>query len=137
MRPPYYQAGEAPVSMRGRLPCGLNPKPQISLQQVFLDAQRGRAGLAAARFHAALIRLVEDLIARFNITTLGFSGGVFQNALLVRGIRERLGDRLPLWWHRDLSPNDECISAGQLASMYFFARGRKEGRKELTEGLLT
>lgn len=93
--------------------------PAQVLEQVFIDAQRGDTGLAAARFHAAMISLVGEIAERFNARTLGFTGGVFQNQLLVKGILDTFGDKLPMLWHRDFSPNDESISLGQLASVYF------------------
>ncbi|MCB0299344.1 MAG: hypothetical protein KDE52_04765, partial [Calditrichaeota bacterium] len=43
----------------------------------------------------------------------GFSGGGFQNALLVDLSKLILGD-YQLFFHRHLSPNDENISFGQL-----------------------
>ena len=94
-------------------------EPSALLAQVFVDAQKEGPGLASARFHSGMIELVCELVDRFGISRLGFSGGVFQNALLVQGIREKLGAEVSLFWHREFSPNDENISLGQLASVYF------------------
>ena len=46
---------------------------------------------------------------------MAFSGGVFQNALLVDFIIELLQHKKQLFFHQQLSPNDECIGFGQLA----------------------
>jgi hydrogenase maturation protein HypF len=52
------------------------------------------------------------------VSKIAFSGGVLQNGLLVDMIIERLGGRYELFFHRELSPNDECISYGQLVGYY-------------------
>jgi hydrogenase maturation protein HypF len=49
------------------------------------------------------------------IKHLAFSGGVFQNALLTDLILKRLGNNYKMYFHKQLSPNDECIGFGQLA----------------------
>ncbi|MBL7776509.1 MAG: carbamoyltransferase HypF, partial [Saprospiraceae bacterium] len=68
----------------------------------------------AARFHRTLIDIVR-LQARQNAcTTLAFSGGVWQNALLVDLAIEHLQPEFRLLFHRQLSPNDESIALGQL-----------------------
>ena len=45
---------------------------------------------------------------------LAFSGGVWQNALLVDLAIDVLGEKFYLHFHEKLSPNDENISFGQL-----------------------
>jgi hydrogenase maturation protein HypF len=71
--------------------------------------------ILAYRFHVALVNWIEEVAIREEISTLAFSGGVFQNALLVELIHKRLGHQYQLHFHRQLSPNDECIAFGQLA----------------------
>jgi len=51
---------------------------------------------------------------KFEIKKLAFSGGVFQNALLVDLIIEYLSGDYQLLFHRDISPNDEGVPFGQL-----------------------
>jgi hydrogenase maturation protein HypF len=48
---------------------------------------------------------------------IGFSGGVFQNSLLVSMIAHLNQGQRKLYFHRELSPNDENIAFGQL--MYY------------------
>lgn len=110
--------------------------PSGILWQVHQDARRGDQGLAAARFHSAMVSLVGEIAERYDTRLMGFSGGVFQNALLVGGIREKLGERMCLLWHSDFSPNDECISVGQLAANYFRARVNEEHSLRQPERLL-
>ncbi|MCB0270089.1 MAG: carbamoyltransferase HypF [Calditrichaeota bacterium] len=64
-------------------------------------------------FHFSLIKLIEKIAVSHGLKHLGFSGGVFQNALLVDLSKLILGD-YQLFFHRHLSPNDENISFGQL-----------------------
>jgi hydrogenase maturation protein HypF len=46
---------------------------------------------------------------------IAFSGGVFQNSLLTELVIGQLSPKAYLYFHRQLSPNDECIGFGQLA----------------------
>ena len=63
----------------------------------------------------SLARLVEVLADNFNIDRIAFSGGVFQNALLVDMIKKLLAGNKHLYFHIQLSPNDENIGFGQIA----------------------
>ena len=58
---------------------------------------------------------MEQVSDIFDINDLAFSGGVFQNALLTEMITEQLSVNKRVHFHRQLSPNDECIALGQLA----------------------
>ncbi|WP_460956877.1 carbamoyltransferase HypF [Spirosoma litoris] len=69
----------------------------------------------AANFHYTLVQAVAAIARQTGIQQLAFSGGVFQNALLVDWLRYELEPTYQLYFHRQLSPNDECISFGQLA----------------------
>ena len=77
----------------------------------------------AAKFHYTLIKAVQVIAQRANVSTLAFSGGVFQNALLVDMARHQLDGRYDLYFHRQLSPNDEGVSFGQVMS-YFIQKKR-------------
>ena len=68
----------------------------------------------AAHFHFLLVKYIENVAINQNIRQLAFSGGVFQNGLLVDLITHYLGDNFDLYFHKELSPNDENISFGQL-----------------------
>ncbi len=68
----------------------------------------------AFRFHSTLVHLVGLVSEKYSIENIAFSGGVFQNGLLVSLIHERLSGRFKLHFHKELSPNDENISFGQL-----------------------
>ncbi|MFO7674590.1 MAG: hypothetical protein R6V74_12855, partial [Lutibacter sp.] len=52
-----------------------------------------------------------------NYKHIAFSGGVFQNTTLVDLLIELAPKEIKLYFHKDLSPNDENIAVGQL--MYY------------------
>ncbi|MCB0586913.1 MAG: carbamoyltransferase HypF, partial [Phaeodactylibacter sp.] len=84
-----------------------------------------RTEYIAAKFHRSLIGVVEMVAKRAGVEKLAFSGGVFQNALLVDMAQHYLGKKYSLYFHRQLSPNDESVSFGQL--MCYFISKQKSG----------
>ncbi len=68
----------------------------------------------ALKFHLSLIEIIKLVAEKYQIEDLAFSGGVFQNALLVDLILKNLSKDYNLHFHKQLSPNDENISYGQL-----------------------
>lgn len=71
----------------------------------------------AAEFHITLVNYIILVANKLKIHNLAFSGGVFQNALLVDMLLDFMGNDFQLYFHKELSPNDEGIPFGQL--MYF------------------
>lgn len=71
--------------------------------------------LIAWKVFFSLAKMVAQLSNHFYIDKIAFSGGVFQNALLNDLLIERLSFKRKLFFHQQLSPNDECIGFGQLA----------------------
>ena len=74
--------------------------------------------LIAARFHNSLVRLLaaacETVREQTGLNTVALSGGVFQNALLLTRLKERLESRgFEVLIHRLTPPNDGSISLGQ------------------------
>lgn len=69
----------------------------------------------AWKFFYSLAKAIARTSNHFFIDKIAFSGGVFQNALLVDMIIEILQHKRQLYFHQQLSPNDECISMGQVA----------------------
>lgn len=68
----------------------------------------------AAYFHFLLVKYIEKVALLQNTKQLAFSGGVFQNGLLVDLLIHHLGDKFDLYFHKSIAPNDENISFGQL-----------------------
>jgi hydrogenase maturation protein HypF len=99
--------------------CGataIDPAPVLSA--VIADVRAGvRTGVIGARFHHAVADLVVDLAVSGAALsrTAALSGGVFQNALLLRlvvpGLRAKGFDVIT---HRRVPPNDGGIALGQL-----------------------
>jgi len=90
--------------------------PTASLMQAIAqDVSKGREpGYIAARFHRSLVHLVEIIAGHLQVQNIAFSGGVFQNALLIDMAVQHLGGKYRLYFHRHLPPNDENIAFGQL-----------------------
>ncbi|MEM8898277.1 MAG: carbamoyltransferase HypF [Bacteroidota bacterium] len=85
------------------------------VDQILIDV---RIGLAveeiALKFHLSLVEMVRLTAEYLRCEKIAFSGGVFQNALLVDLMIQQLGQDYTLHFHKQLSSNDENISFGQL-----------------------
>jgi hydrogenase maturation protein HypF len=68
----------------------------------------------AAKFHYSLVQCIRIIAEQYHIKKLAFSGGVFQNTVLVDLLIHQLQDDFQLFFHKQLSPNDENIAFGQL-----------------------
>lgn len=88
---------------------------KLLMTNIIIDLQKGKAKkFIAAKFHFSLMKLVKIIATNLNIQKIAFSGGVFQNGLLVDLIQHHLAEDFELYFHQELSPNDENISFGQL-----------------------
>jgi hydrogenase maturation protein HypF len=97
--------------------CFENNHPQIDkmLQGILLDLELSiKPNLIAWKFHKSLAEIISQTASQQKIQNLAFSGGVFQNKLLVDLIIQNLNKKHQLHFHKQLSPNDECIAYGQL-----------------------
>jgi hydrogenase maturation protein HypF len=88
------------------------------IRKIVSDTKKGSLsrGEIALKFHVTLVRSIELFAITHHLSHLAFSGGVFQNAVLVDLLHRDLNDQFELYFHRDLSPNDECISYGQMVT---------------------
>ncbi|HEY9074730.1 MAG TPA: hypothetical protein VIN67_11420, partial [Desulfobaccales bacterium] len=78
------------------------------------------AGRIAARFHNSLVRLLtaacELVRDQTGLDLVALSGGVFQNALILKQLSDSLEKRgFTVLTHHLTPPNDGCISLGQVA----------------------
>jgi hydrogenase maturation protein HypF len=97
---------------------GKNIPVRCIFRQIIADVANGiPQERIAAKFHVTLVNVIESAAKYFSLTRIAFSGGVFQNSLLVDLILDKLSPRFQLYFHRQLPPNDECISFGQLSWM--------------------
>ena len=97
----------------------------VRWQELFLDIvddieNRVPPSAVAYRFHYTLGKIIEKLSMlvkqEYNINKDVFSGGVFQNWLLSQITLEELHNKgFLVYTHSRFSPNDSCISVGQVA----------------------
>jgi hydrogenase maturation protein HypF len=88
--------------------------------------QQKDTGTIAWKVFFSLVKMIEQLSDHFHIYKIAFSGGVFQNALLNEMLNEHLNNKRKLYFHQQLSPNDECIGFGQLACFSIFSKTANE-----------
>ena len=89
--------------------------PLYLLQKLVDDLSEGREpGECSLRFHITLVDLVRHMALKLNLHHLAFSGGVLQNVLLNDLLLQLLSKEFKLYFHRELSPNDENIAFGQV-----------------------
>ena len=97
-----------------------------------LDIKKGKEkNYIAAKFHYSLVCLLENVAKNINIEKICFSGGVFQNALLVDWIQKEYEGKCQLFFHKNLSPNDENISFGQM--VYYDNNIKRKTNKQLSK----
>lgn len=91
-----------------------------TVEMILRDRQNGEpVGAIAYRFHRALVEWCGAAATAHGVKKIAFSGGVFQNALLVDLCFEILHPDFDLYFHQQLSPNDENIAFGQLTHHYY------------------
>jgi hydrogenase maturation protein HypF len=73
--------------------------------------------MIAYKVFSSLAKAIAETGNAASIEMVAFSGGVFQNVLLTDLVQQELKNK-QLYFHRQLSPNDECIGFGQLASYF-------------------
>ena len=89
---------------------------KILFRQIIADLQADQEkAYIAAKFHGALVYAIGQMADHLHLQNIAFSGGVFQNTLLLDMIQHHLAPDYQLFFHRQLSPNDENISFGQWA----------------------
>ncbi len=85
------------------------------MRGIVQDMKKGKSkSFIAAKLHFSFIKLVKKVANQLKIRNIAFSGGVFQNSLLVDLMIHYLKEEFALYFHQELSPNDENISFGQL-----------------------
>lgn len=103
------------------------------LSELGADLVAGReASFIARKYFSSLAHCIRQVSDRLGIRRIALSGGVFQNALLNDLLEEELSENYILYRHGQLSPNDECISFGQLAHYHLFQPRMKswQGNRE-------
>jgi len=125
------QQGEYRVVLSGEDPIVVDPRNLI--QSLAADVLSGsRMDVAAARFHNSMARMIvtvaEKLAQKTEITTVGLTGGCFQNKLLTEKATCLLKEKgFDVLTHGSVPPNDGGIALGQAVcagSLWASAKGR-------------
>ena len=90
---------------------------QPLVEAVLADLRRGvPASIMAARFHNALVEAILAVAQAVASQRVALTGGCFQNRLLTEQAARRLRSAgFEVLLHRQVPPNDGCISLGQVA----------------------
>lgn len=93
---------------------GIVPTKEL-FSNICVDFKNGKTkeGIIA-NFLFTLATIIIKMAEQNKINKIALSGGVFQNTTLVDMLKELAGTEYKLYFNRNLSPNDENISFGQL-----------------------
>ncbi|MDX1314198.1 MAG: carbamoyltransferase HypF, partial [Eudoraea sp.] len=93
------------------------------LQNLYKDFMSGTTReQLIANFLYTLASSIFEMANKHNFRNLAFSGGVFQNTTLIDMLIEIAGSEYKLYFNRNLSPNDENVSFGQI-NYYIYCIG--------------
>ena len=102
-------------------------KKQTALIKALEDwQQKEDNAIIAWKVFFSLAKMISQVSNHYYVDKIAFSGGVFQNALLNDLLIERLSYKRKLYFHQQLSPNDECIGFGLLACYSIHQKRQKE-----------
>ena len=91
---------------------------KIILKNIYIDVNAGLPKKAIiVNFLYTLANIVLTIAKQNNFNKLAFSGGVFQNTVLIDMIKEMAKNDYELFFNINLAPNDENVSYGQI--MYY------------------
>lgn len=131
------EADEEPMLPRARWCLGSDLSLNAFMKTIISEILHGTPPATIAyHVHQGLVGWIAGIASREQVKKIAFSGGVFQNGLLVDLIHKILGDKYELYFHDQLSPNDECIGFGQLAydriqQFHTINASEKSNRREL------
>jgi len=108
--------------------CEVVEKSKISTKQLmfnlFQDYKKGNAKeQVITNFFYTLANIIFQIAQNYNFKHIAFSGGVFQNTILIDMIKEIGEKKYKLYFNMNLAPNDENISFGQM--MYYLKCSNK------------
>ena len=88
---------------------------QLILKNIYIDLNAGLPNKdIITNFLYTLANIVITIAKRNNFNKLAFSGGVFQNTVLIDMLKEMAQNDYELFFNINLAPNDENISYGQI-----------------------
>jgi hydrogenase maturation protein HypF len=114
----------------------------LLMQTIIADIEAGLdKRYIAAKLYYSMVSLIGQVAQRTHINDICFSGDIFQNALLVDWIKREYKERYHLYFHINLSPNNENVSFGQMVyyenkirSVFFDTDRRLKNEKERVFG---
>ncbi len=99
--------------------------------------EKTEVSFIAWKIFCSLAQAIANISEYFSVRKIVFSGGVFQNELLTELVIELLSQKNELYFHHQLSPNDECIGFGQIACYEIFKKNlHVANNKNLAETVL-
>ncbi len=89
------------------------------IEEILYEIEKKEKADIARKFHNTIAQIIltisEMLREIYKIKKIGFSGGVFQNRLLLNLTTLKLNERgFQVYTHKRVPPNDGCISLGQI-----------------------
>jgi len=78
-----------------------------------ISAEKSAEEISAV-FLNSLAMIIYKAAIKAGVRKIAFSGGVFQNSVLVDLVNLQLDKIFELYFHKQMPPNDECIAFGQL-----------------------
>jgi hydrogenase maturation protein HypF len=110
---------------------------QHMMEGILADMDEGEdPAVIAHKVFRSLAHAVGCIAHEHRVDRLAFSGGVFQNALLVELVAEAWKGKKELLFHQQLGPNDENIAFGQLA-LHHLERSSRNSPMEIPLQLST
>jgi hydrogenase maturation protein HypF len=89
--------------------------PEYLILQIIKKIKEGKDDSeVAAWFHVQLVVAIKKIAFKNKCRKICFSGGVFQNGLLIDIILKIMAEDHKLYFNKEMPPNDENISFGQL-----------------------
>jgi hydrogenase maturation protein HypF len=102
------------------------------IEELMIDKKQDvETSVIARKVFVSLAMLIRNVALRSEAKKIAFSGGVFQNSYLLDLIHELLQDDFELYFHQQLSPNDECIGFGQIAYMQLMEQQMNEQKQQI------
>lgn len=110
----YVQANGIPAAFDLTIEDNTLPGSRLLAMLIHAESVGATAPELAARFHASISQSICQMARHLQVKQVACSGGVFQNSLLIDMLHLHAANDLQLYFHQQLSPNDENVSFGQL-----------------------
>ncbi|QGW26742.1 hypothetical protein GLV81_00235 [Phnomibacter ginsenosidimutans] len=110
----YVQANGIPAAFDLTIEDNTLPGSRLLAMLIHAESVGATAPELAARLHSSISQSICQMARHLHVPRVACSGGVFQNSLLIDMLHLHAGNDLQLYFHQQLSPNDENVSFGQL-----------------------